>query len=335
MKVSLLPKGLQFEVAPDEWITEAAARADIRLPVSCRNGVCELCEATLLQGELETGSPSSPVRTSRAGSRILLCRSKAVSPCTIEIEHVLGPGELPLKKLVCEIESVAPILAHVYQVKLRLPAGKAPEFFAGQYLALHLPGKDQPSFYSIASAPGSPSLELHIQADPHIESACEVIDHLRAHPSVEVTLPHGRACLAKAPTQNVVLLAAGTGFAQMKSIIEYLLATEFDHDIYLYWGVRQAQDMYLKEYTERWSQANTRFHFVSLIADIDDEKGMAHHDQLSDAVIADQHDFSDSLVFVAGSPRLVFSALDHFEQAGLPEAQFFSDVLEYVERPAR
>ncbi len=334
MHVTIFPKQLQFEVAPGETITEAAARANIRMPVSCRNGVCELCEALLLEGEVEAGGARGRVKADGL-TRILPCRCRVISPCKIEIHNVFGPGELPLKNLVCEIESVAPILAHVYQVKLRLPAGKAPEFFAGQYLALHLPDKEHPSFFSIASAPGSGTLELHIQADPHLESACEVIEYLKSQPSISLSLPHGRACLAKAPSKNVILLAAGTGFAQMKSIIEFLLATNFEHDIYLYWGVRQAQDMYLREYTERWSAANPCFHFVSLIADIDNLEASDHHDQLSDAVLADRHDLSRSLVFVAGSPRLVFSALDNFEHAGLPTEQFFSDVLEYVERPGR
>ena len=38
------------------------------------------------------------------------------------------------------------------------------------------------------------------------------------------------------------------------------------------------------------------------------------------------------VVFVSGSPKLVFSAMDALMEAGLPESQFFSDVLAYATR---
>ncbi|MDX1453056.1 MAG: 2Fe-2S iron-sulfur cluster-binding protein [Oleiphilaceae bacterium] len=331
-RILLQPKGLEFDADAGETISDAAARHGIRLPISCRNGVCELCEGYLTKGSVSAGASRQTIEAA-GNTTILLCRCWALEDCEIEIANVYGPGELPLKNVVCQIEGVEPILAHVYRVALRLPAGKAPEFFAGQYLALHLPDKEGPCFYSIASAPGSTILELHIQADPHLASANEVITYLQNNNTVKASLPHGRACLAKVPDHDVILLAAGTGFAQMKSIIEYLLASEFEHQIHLYWGVRQPQDMYLKEFTEAWSARTGHFHFTSLIADIDNVQGLEHHEQMAEAVLAHGHDLARSLVFVAGSPRLVFSALDLLEQAGLPESHFFSDVMEYAERP--
>ncbi len=334
LRIRLLPRQLEFEQAEGETISAAAARQDIRLPLSCRNGVCQLCSAQLLTGRVNAGGTVGLIDSDQHNSaEIMLCRAEALTDCEFEIANVYGPGELPLNNVICQVERVESILAHVYRVELRLPAGKKPEFYAGQYLALHLPDKEAPSFFSIASAPGGECLELHIQADPHLATASEIITYLQSSPSVKVSLPHGRACLAKAPEQNVILLAAGTGFAQMKSIIEYLLCADYEGDIHLYWGVRQEQDMYLKEYTERWAANNPRFHFTSVIADIEAIDGLEHHDQLADAVLAGGHALKESLVFVAGSPRLVFSAMDQFEAAGLPSQQFFSDVLEYVERP--
>ena len=53
---------------------------------------------------------------------------------------------------------------------------------------------------------------------------------------------------------------------------------------------------------------------------------------MADAVLEGHQDLSGFKVFVAGSPRMVYSTMDALENAGLEHANFFSDVLEYVSR---
>ena len=90
--------------------------------------------------------------------------------------------------------------------------------------------------------------------------------------------------------------------------------------------------MYFRELAEAWQDEHALFHFHPLVADIDDIEDNAHHNQLSDAVIADKHHLDQAMVFVSGSPKLVFSAMDALTEAGLSENVFFSDVLEYASR---
>jgi CDP-4-dehydro-6-deoxyglucose reductase len=90
--------------------------------------------------------------------------------------------------------------------------------------------------------------------------------------------------------------------------------------------------MYLKSLAEDWARINENFRFIPLISDIETIEATDHHNQLSDAVLADQNNLSNAMVFVSGSPKLVFSAMDALMAAGLPEDQFFSDVLAYAQR---
>jgi len=344
------PRRYSFDCLPGEAIYEAAERAAIRLPISCKNGVCHICRAKLVSGEVTTGtgankrnvSVQSPSVESDAlvadtsDVEIMLCKTWPERSCEIEVRNIYAPGELPLKNVTCQVSSVEVIKGHVYQVELRLPAGKAPEFFAGQYLSLNLPGREDPAFFSIASRPGLRMLTLHIQADPHLTSALEVIqfleDKARENSLVSISLPNGEACLTKTPQQPLILMAAGTGFAQMKSVIEHLLHLGFSYPVTLYWGVRKPEDLYLESLAEQWQQQYSNFKFRSLIADIENIQENAHHNQLSDAVLEDHPELENSLVFVSGSPKLVFSAMDALTEAGLPEDQFFSDVLAYASR---
>jgi CDP-4-dehydro-6-deoxyglucose reductase len=336
----------QYELAfhAGESVYEIAARYAVKLPVSCRNGVCHICRAHLIEGEVMTGPRKQPVsirQTSREqnegiGRELMLCQTWPLGTCQIEVNNVYGPGELAVNKAMCRVLKVALIKGHVYQVELQLPAGKLPEFYAGQYLALDIPGKDEPCYFSIASRPGLRELTLHIQADPHLSSAVEVVEYLKAcldeRKTLALSLPFGKACLTHTPDQPLILVAAGTGFAQMKSIIEHLFSVNYQHEIALYWGVRKEQDLYHSALAEEWAERYENFSFHSLVADIENIDANAHHNQLSDAVLADHQVLENSQVFVSGSPKLVFSAMDALIDAGLPEKNFYSDVLEYAPR---
>jgi len=64
---------------------------------------------------------------------------------------------------ICHLNELGLIGEDVYQVRLEWPYKRPVPFLAGQYLAVHLPNRD-PSWFSIASAPGAEQLTLHIQA---------------------------------------------------------------------------------------------------------------------------------------------------------------------------
>ena len=44
-----------FPCASNETVLEAAERAGFALPYSCRKGVCNTCEGTLVAGEVDSG----------------------------------------------------------------------------------------------------------------------------------------------------------------------------------------------------------------------------------------------------------------------------------------
>ena len=332
-------KHYQLDCPESETIYDAAEKQGFRIPISCLNGVCHVCRAKLLSGSVLSGVSKRVVNQpaeEQVSTEIMLCQAWPNGQSAIEIKHLLGPGELPVKKVKCQVLAVERLKGHVYQVDFQLPAGKQPEFFPGQYLALQLPEKEESSYFSIASRPGLRVLTLHIQADPHLLSAIEVIGYLEScveqKSSATLSLPYGEACLTVIPDQALILMAAGTGFAQMKSIIEYLFECRFNKSISLYWGVRKEEDMYLFELAKVWAQEHENFTFIPLFADVEHIEATDHHNQLSDAVLADKHDLADAKVFVSGSPRLVFSAMDALVESGLPEKQFFSDVLAYAKR---
>ena len=53
------------------------------------------------------------------------------------------------------------------------------------------------------------------------------------------------------PKTPIVLVAGGTGFAPVKAIVEHFMALGTRRPMRVYWGARQAADIYLREQAER------------------------------------------------------------------------------------
>ncbi|WP_372965046.1 2Fe-2S iron-sulfur cluster-binding protein [Marinobacter sp.] len=327
-RIHLCPADLRFPVARGNDLLSAAAETGIRVPVACRNGVCEICEARLISGQALNTRNQQPIPT---GERLMMCRTQALSDIELEIPAVMATGMYQPKVYMAKVVDVSAISHDVHRVELKLPRRRDVGFHAGQYLSVNLPDAD-PCYFSIASSPAEDNIVLHIQAAPDWVSAQKVIDALTSGEEIMVELPHGKACLAAAPDKPLVLVAAGTGFAQMKSLVEYLKTTNFRHTVKLFWGVRKQEDMYLRSLAQQWHDEWGAFTFVPVIGDDEDNDWGGHHDQLVRAVLASGADWSNVEVHASGSPAMVYSLMDALTEAGLPEGAFLSDVLEYAPR---
>ncbi|WP_228276697.1 2Fe-2S iron-sulfur cluster-binding protein [Marinobacter sp. JSM 1782161] len=328
VRVRIDPAGLEFTASPRDDLLTAARRAGIAIRWSCRNGVCELCEARLKAGRVlntRTDQEIEPPAT------LMLCRSQPRGPVELEIEEVMAAGSQTPQQMQATVSDIKTLSHDVYRVTLTLPRRRELAFHAGQYLSVRLPDAS-PSYFSIASSPSCGDIELHVQAATDWASAQRVMDTFHTDGQVTLELPHGKACLASAPEKPLVLVAAGTGFAQMKSIVDYLRETDLQQPVHLYWGVRRHEDMYLRSLAYQWAEDWAPFSFFPVVGDDADNDWSGHHDQLVRAVLAGGYDWSGVSVLASGSPPMVYTLMDALVEAGLPESAFLSDVLEYAPR---
>jgi CDP-4-dehydro-6-deoxyglucose reductase len=327
-RIIIGPAELSFFAASDETLLTAANSAGITVPAACRNGVCELCEARLLSGRAMSTRNQQTIPVT---GRLVMCRTIALSDLTLETDAVMASGDNQPRKFQAKVVDVRSISHDVYRVELQLPRRRELSFHAGQYLSVNLPNAD-PCYFSIASGPSAELIELHIQATPEWVSAQNVINALTSGEEVAVELPHGRACLAAAPEKPLLLVAAGTGFAQMKSLVDYLRETTYGKPVQLYWAVRRHEDMYLKSLAQQWQEDWSPFSFKPVVGDDEDNDWAGHHDQLVRKVLASGVDWHNVEVHASGSPTMVYTLMDALVAAGLPQTAFFSDVLEYAPR---
>ncbi len=58
--------------------------------------------------------------------------------------------------------------------------------------------------------------------------------------------PKGDFFLREESDKPIIFIAGGTGFGPIKAILEYLVTTDSQRDVHLYWGVRDEVDLYSK-----------------------------------------------------------------------------------------
>ena len=322
MRVTLQPSGAVLDTLPGERILEAAQRLGHECPQSCRNGNCHVCSALLVEGRVRQDGEE------RDHGEIYTCIAEPLEDCVVLWDGVLALGELPVRSLACQLSDCTPVGGDVWRVRLRAPAGKPPRYHAGQYLMIERENGDKSAF-SLASAPhGGRDLELHVLVRE--ASAQSLVEQLQRNRMARVELPFGDTHLAELPDGPLVLIAAGTGMAQMHSLIEHCRAQGFKHPVHLYWGVRRPEDFYQLEHWEEWKALPNLFlhQVVSDLCGWEGRCGMLH-----EAVCEDITDLAGVHVYASGSPAMIYATLDALVAAGMDAHQMRADVFAYAPRP--
>ncbi len=231
-----------------------------------------------------------------------------------------------MNSIRCKIEKVAPFNDAVYQVLLR--PEKPLEFKAGQYLCVVMGEKDKRPF-SIASAPGSELIELHIGAAVSESYPMQVVERLRNNSHIDIEAPGGEAFLRHQSIRPRLLVAGGTGFSYIKSLVEQQIALGQKVETLLYWGCRNPEAMYYEAIAREWHQAHPWLHFVPVVeqaeADWQGKQANLLAQIRSDFVSLGGYD-----IYIAGRFDMVGAARELFREMGLDEAHLYGDAFAFI-----
>ncbi|MFD2192141.1 NAD(P)H-flavin reductase [Pistricoccus aurantiacus] len=240
------------------------------------------------------------------------------------------------RTVICQITDVEELSQDVFRVHLQGRA-QALAHAPGQYLELAL-DEDTWVPFSIANANrGDGTLELHIQHWPERSNSARLKEMMRHATRLTLRLPGGECVLEPDSRRPLLLIAAGTGFAQMKAILEAALAADSERPVDLWWAVRERRDLYLETLPREWAARYANFHFhVAVEADIEndfDAPGVtAHQGRIDQALVRNLTDLSQHDVFISGSPGMVYACVDALSPLGLKPERVFSDVFSYAPR---
>jgi len=139
--------------------------------------------------------------------------------------------------------------------------------------------------------------------------------------------PLGVFFLREESPKPIVLVASGTGFAPIKSLVEDALQRGIERPMTLYWGGRRPKDLYLNALAEKWASEHPSFKYVPVISDaLPEDQWQGRTGFVHRAVMQDFPDLSGHQVYACGVPIMVDSARSDFTAAcKLPEDEFYAD----------
>ena len=186
-QVTALPSGHEFFIEGADTILEAGLRGGLALNYGCSNGICGLCKARVISGEVKKMRQHDYVFTEAEKSLgyILSCCNTAVTDVTIEAEEAEGVYDIPEQQIPVRIKKIDHPNDEVIIVSAKTPRTKRLRFLAGQQAQLSFDNIGSGN-YSIASCPcDDMNLQFHItnnSDDPvanHLNNDARVNDTIR------------------------------------------------------------------------------------------------------------------------------------------------------------
>ena len=332
-QVTVSPSGHSFTVGPDEPLLDAALRQGLAFPYGCRNGACGSCRGRVTAGAVHypTGRPAGIGAIEAERGYALLCHAYARSDVTVEIEEIDSVRAIQVRTLPVRVAEKR-LLAHdVMLLGLQLPAGERLQYLAGQYVDVLLRDGRRRAF-SLANAPTDDKLlELHVRLVPRGAFSSYVFNDLRERNLLRIHGPLGSFYLRKDREGPIVLVAGGTGFAPIKSMVEDLLEDDGAREVHLYCGVRARRDLYMDDIVQRWCEREPRLRYTPVLSE--PAPGDEWHGRtgfVHEAVLADFPDLGAADVYASGPPAMVAAFRESFLARGLDPERLHSDSFDYA-----
>lgn len=315
-----------IRVPATQTILEAALDQGIAYPHGCRSGRCGTCKSRLIEGRVELLEHTrfALTDTEKAAGLILACRAL---PRDDAVVAWLGDEEEqpdhPVRELSAWVKSVHDITHDIRIV--RLTSHDAPlAFSAGQYARLTVPGGSSRD-YSMANQPTETELEFHVRRVPGGAVSHYIHERLKPGDTVEINGPFGSSWLRHGHTGPILAVAGGSGLAPIQSIVETALSMGMAQQIHLYFGVRNARDLY---HVHRFRDLESRYANLHFIPVLSDETGATpfRTGYVSDAVADDIKDLDGWKTYTAGPPPMIDAVMATTAAAGLRQEDLHADV---------
>lgn len=230
----------------------------------------------------------------------------------------------PPQTILAHVNAIHPLTQHVIQLYLK------PEKYipcqTGQYLLLNKMA------FSIANHSSvEQTYEIHFRhyADNPLHQA--LIQEISQKSLICLDLPYGECTYDKFSSQSpLLLIAGGTGFSQIKAIIEQHIydinhkTNHYNRPLFLFWMLKTPEDLYMSDLLSNWSKNYPWFQY-----DIFYSRGtlitMNHLPQIF------LQSCTNWQIVLSGPFEMVYYMRDLLIKKGVSSEQLFSDAFAFEE----
>ena len=307
------------EAQRGETVLQAALRAGIPFPNSCRVGGCGTCRCRLAEGEVRELTESGYLLSGKEIDEgvILACQTVPRSALVIEVEFAptgVAGSVIAQEKLTHDI------------TRLLVQCDAPVNFRAGQFAMLQLQGLEGVSrSYSFASPP---------RADGQVEFFIRKVDGGQFSTAVNEQNLLGRAITVGGAQGNfwlrdgsepLLLVAGGSGLAPVLALLEDAVMRGVSRKATLVFGAREARDLFALDRVAAIAAAwHGEFTFVPVLsASTKDQAWQGRKGLVTDVL----PEFAGSPVhgYVCGPPAMVDAVEAVLRQHGVEASHIHAD----------
>lgn len=328
-KVRFTPFGRTIECAAGQPILSAALAQGYFLRYGCKHGGCGTCKVLITDGDVEDGGSSFALtRAERSAGWALVCSSRPVSDCVIDIsamglteEEFLAGDRVETFETV--LERVTDLTPTVCGVTLRLVSPPQIRFTAGQFVNVEVPGTDGVRAFSMANAPSASSeIELIVRVFPG-GAFSEYLKSARVGQLVRVFGPVG-SLRVRLSYRKILMVAGGSGMAPMLSMLADLAQKNDRRPATIFFGARTREELYYTDRLRALCDLSARAEFVPVVEDAgeawDGERGL-----VTDAIARRMGSLKGYDAYLCGPPPMVEAARELVIRLGVREANVYFD----------
>ncbi len=248
----------------------------------------------------------------------------------MEAHEVKAAEGIVIKTLPCRVMRMEKLSHDVMAIYLKLPQTERLQFLAGQYIDILLRDGRRRSF-SLANAPHDDELlQLHVRKVPDGHFTDHVFNRMKERDLLRFQGPYGIFFLRDDSARPILLMAGGTGFAPIKSILEHAFAKGESRAIHLFWGARRQPDLYLHELALSWAKQHPNFCYTPVLSEAQaDDRWKGRTGWVHAALLEDYPDLSEYDVYASGPPPMIEAGQAAFKAHGLAEDCFHFDSFEF------
>lgn len=309
----------QITINNGQSVLDALLDAKVKIPHSCRAGVCQSCLTRAKSGELPLAAQAGLKETLKRQNYFLACC------CYPDQDLVISSFDpvcynARVKKLV----QLSPNVLEVH-----LDPGVELEYRAGQYLTLwcNKVGKENEGrCYSIASVPAlDGSLIIQIAK---VENGCVSTwahEQLTVGQQVSILKPTGDCFFVPQNAEQPILLAgSGTGLAPLFGIARDALHQRHHGEIHLFHNANNILELYLGKKLKKLAALYPQFHYYPSVR-VNEGNNLFSEQPLEEMIAEAFPTLAGWQVYLCGNPKLVIKIQKQSFLAGASMQQIFSD----------
>jgi len=322
----------ELAVAPGNSLYATLTAAGVFVPSACGGrGGCGLCRMKVLNGA-ESQPFTKPEAhwlsdEERAAGLRLSCQVKVLNDLQISIPEQL----LKVREYQTQVISLRDLTYDIKEVRLKLLKPERMEFSPGQYIQVKVPVYEltkRPVFrtYSIANDPVCKNeLELEVRYVPNGISTTYIHKYLKVGDVLTINGPHGNAFLDEG-SDNIVLIAGGSGMSPVKSILLDLAAKKDKREIRYFFGAKALRDLFLVDLMHELEEKLCGFTFIPALSEpMADDNWQGETGLITEVVDRHLGGIDSTEAYLCGSPLMIDACIKVLKTRGLPEEKIHYD----------